>query len=107
MIIGADGVTEDWRQAFPRPAAVSARQIIGRLFWNPAWNDALFVVSCAERIAEQPTQHSINEITQRIRQLPQIQGAEKGRFRLTFVSREGDEFSREVVYISEEFALRP
>lgn len=80
--------------------------MIGRLFWNPAWNDALFMVSCGERIAEQPTDHSINEITQRIRQLPQVQGMDRGQFRLTFVSRICGRLHREVVFVSDPFALR-
>ena len=59
-IIGEDGKIEGWCDAFPRPATLSPCQITRRLFWNPAWNDALFMVSCAERIAEQPTYYSIN-----------------------------------------------
>ena len=104
-IIGAGEDREDWREAFPRPVALSLRQIIGGLFWSPAWNDALFVVSCAERIAEQPTEHSINEISQRIMKLPQVQGAAQARFRLTFVSRPRGMLHREVVFVSDPFAI--
>jgi hypothetical protein len=105
-IIGEDGKIEGWCDAFPRPATLSPCQITRRLFWNPAWNDALFMVSCAERIAEQPTYYSINEIRQRIRQLPQVQGAAHGRFRLTFVSRVGADVSRDVVFIADAFLIR-
>ena len=99
-------VADAWHALSRRPETVTPWHMIGRLFWNPAWNDALFMVSCAERIAEQPTDHSINEITQRIRQLPQVQGMDRGQFRLTFVSRICGRLHREVVFVSDPFALR-
>ncbi len=40
--------------------------MLRRLIWNPRWNESLFLVSCAERLADQPTAHSENEIFARI-----------------------------------------
>ncbi len=40
--------------------------MLGRLVWNAHWNEALFVVSCAERLVANPTAHSENEIFRRI-----------------------------------------
>ncbi len=36
------------------------------MFWNPEGNESLFLVSCAERIMENYTPHSENEILKRI-----------------------------------------
>jgi len=37
-------------------------QMSGRMFWNPSWNESLFLVSCAERLLQNPTPHSEDEI---------------------------------------------
>ena len=60
-------VTE-WSEFRPRAKQLSFLQIISRLFWNPEWNETLFMVSCAERILQNTTQyqHSENEILNRI-----------------------------------------
>ena len=100
--------TGDWQDFRPRPQAVTAVQMIGRLFWNPVWNDSLFVVSCAERIEQQPTDHSITEITQRIladnaatRMNPK---ARLVQFRLLFVHRDGADLVEDIVFVSDSVA---
>lgn len=94
-----------WREFRPRPVVVTPLQLFCRLFWNPIGNDALFVVSCAERIAEQPTAHSIGEINRRILfDLTQMDIDVAGklmRFRLVFLSREEKGVTEEVVFVSE------
>lgn len=72
--------------------------MIRRLFWNPDWNDTLFVVSCAERIQENPTEHNIAEIKRRISE-DVSQGA--FQFRLVFVHRDGED----IVFVSDVFPL--
>lgn len=62
----APGGDHDWREFRPRPQSVSVLQMIKRLFWNPDWSDYLYVVSCAERIQQDPTAHSIEEIRRAI-----------------------------------------
>ncbi|MBO9707801.1 MAG: hypothetical protein J7521_06290 [Caulobacter sp.] len=92
----------DWRAFGPRPERVSPLAMLGRLFWNPRWNQTLFVVSCAERLADQFTDHSQDEIFRRI-------GADLGpemsgrwlRFRLIFVRREGEAIVAEELYVSD------
>ncbi|WP_281992055.1 hypothetical protein [Sulfitobacter geojensis] len=78
--------------------------MLQRLFWNPAWNDALFVVSCAERIALGRTAHSIHEIETRVRR--DIHAAGKGgqagtfQFRLVFVHYDGGQRVEDIVFLS-------
>jgi hypothetical protein len=95
----------DWRELRPRPERVPAPVMLARLFWNPRWNETLFLVSCAERLVDRPTAHSQDEIFARIaRDLgrrPDGETLPEGlRFRLVFVSREGETIDREVLFAS-------
>lgn len=97
---------KNWHEFRPRPARLGLGQMLGRMFWNPAWNEQLFLVSCAERLMENPTAHSIEEIARRVSAgIPAAPAgeAEPGylQFRLVFVSREGAVILRDVEYISE------
>lgn len=101
----SDISAENWHEFRPRPPKVTPLQMLGRLFWNPKWNDALFVVSCAERIALDPHPHSINEINCRIlsdlRHLPMDAAGKLMRFRLVFVHRAEAGLVQEVVFLSD------
>jgi len=77
--------------------------MVKRLFWNPDWNESLFLVSCAERLMEAPTAHSTREILMRILSDGPGEAATHVQFRLVFVRREGAELIREVTYISPVF----
>jgi hypothetical protein len=101
-----DQVPEHWREFRPRPTDLPVSTMLRRLLWNPRWNESLFVVSCAERLMDQPTDHSRDEIFKRIAadlaRLPQGDAAGDWlSFRLVFVSREDETVSREELYRSE------
>jgi len=74
------------------------------LFWNAKWNESLFLVSCAERLIEFPTQHSENEIFKRIAtELLNSPNSAKEpffQFRLIFIRREGERLIEEILYQS-------
>lgn len=55
-----------WRAFRPHPAHVPVTAAIGRLFWNSRWNETLFLVTCAERLLEQPSSFRENEILRRV-----------------------------------------
>ena len=103
-LAGPDEATaRDWHEFRPRPQHVSPLAVLRRLFWNPRWNESLFVVTCAERLIDQPTAHSEDEIFRRI---AADLGDEAGwlTFRLVFLSRDGEAMVREVLF---EAAPRP
>lgn len=97
---------EDWREFRPRPQRVPPHVLLARLFWNPRWNESLFLVSCAERLIDRATAHSEDEIFARIAgdlarardasALPQWLA-----FRLVFLHREGEAVTRQVRFQSE------
>jgi len=102
----------EWREFRPRPARLSFVQMLGRMLWNPRWNESLFLVSCAERLVECPTQHSEDEILKRIIKEfeanpsdSHLLAATHLQFRLVLVQRQGSQLEHEVVYLSRSQAL--
>ena len=78
--------------------------MLAYLLWNPKGNEALYVVSCAERIAISTCPHSINEITTRIlhdiAELPINTCTKLMQFRLVFVASNASGPTRETVFTS-------
>ena len=95
----------NWTEVRPKPKRVSFQTMLKHLFWNPYRNESLFLVSCAERIIENPTDHSRQEILKRI-----VADLERDpamaplppylQFRLVFVSRNKAKLQRRVRYTS-------
>lgn len=92
-----------WLEFRPRPARVRLLAMLGRLLWNARWNETLFVVTCAERVLAEPTEHSQNEIFRRIADdladRPDKDGAWLS-FRIVLLSEHGGAISREIAFIS-------
>lgn len=108
----AEEAPQEWREFRPRPSSISFRAIAARLLFNPQWNEALFLVSCAERIAEAPDDHSVREIFDRIRadlvrtaHAPCL--AKFLRFRIASVRRRDDAIVREIIFVSPARQLNP
>lgn len=100
-----DTATDAWCAFRPRPDRLSALAMLGRLVWNPRWNETLFLVSCAERLVDHPTAHSQDEIFRRIAaDLARAPHADDLPtwlwFRLVFVRREGKALVRETLFTS-------
>ncbi len=94
-----------WLEFRPRPERLPVPAMVGRLFWNAQWNETLFIISCAERLMETPTEHSQNEIFRRIAaDLTEQPGAAWLRFRIALLSEREGAIEREIAFIS---AARP
>ncbi len=110
LLSKGDEAPAAWQEFRPRPLTITPLRMAFRLLWNPGWNDTLFVVSCAERIYQQPTAHSVTEIMQRIQSDIEILGVDTGgrllQFRLVFVHREGAALEEQVVFISDPFLAK-
>ena len=104
LLPNRDTLPNKWYEFRPRALKTSPFQMLRCLFWNPEWNETLFVVSCAERIAQHPTNHSIKEINQRI--LADLDRMNFGtrdmlmQFRLVFVQQGQTGLTREEVFLS-------
>jgi hypothetical protein len=105
LLKAAHDVPENWQEFRPRPAHLSLASMLKRLFWNPRWNETLFLVSCAERPMENGAEHSAREIAKRI-QTELEQKALYGRempylkFRLAFVHRQGIRLQEHITFTS-------
>lgn len=102
----------DWQEFRPRPAQLSFGKMLQRMLWNPQWNESLFMVSCAERLLENPTRHSEDEIFKRIQREIERTGsrpedATQVQFRLLMVERRDTVLYREVDYLSPIRPLTP
>ena len=78
-----------------------------RMLWNPRWNESLFLTSCAERILENPTLHSEDEILNRImRDIlgnnagTQVNTATHMQFRLLVIQRHGSQLQHTIAFHS-------
>ena len=94
----------DWCEFRPRPQRTSFAAMLSRLLWNARWNEALFVVSCAERLLAEPTDHSQDEIFHRIAaDLAERQEALGAwlRFRIVLVNEDEGAIAREVAFVSD------
>lgn len=98
LITGEDA--DRWVEAFPRPATLSPLAMLSRLFWNPDWNDQLFLVSCAERMVEAPSDHSLRNLNERIARRLDCDGSVSLQIRLIFVTRAADGVARTTLYES-------
>ncbi len=95
----------NWQEFRPRPARLPISSMLKRMFWNPGWNESLFLVSCAERLMASPTEHSSQEILKRIkaeleRNSIDVMATPFLRFRLVFLSREGSQIQKHITFIS-------
>lgn len=88
-----------WQEFRPRPAQLTPLQMIARLFWNPGWNETLFLVSCAERLIDEPTDHSRDEIFRRVS--AGLDADAFMQFRLVFLSRRGETIETDVCFVSD------
>lgn len=100
----------DWEEFRPRPERLSLGSMVRRMIWNPRWNESLYLVTCAERVIQNPSEHSSREISDRIRtELHRVGRAAEAfpffRFRLVFMSRLGTEIRRDVVFESPVYAI--
>jgi len=106
-----------WKNFRPR-ANVPFYKMLIRMFWNARWNEFLFVVSCAERLIENPTLHSENEIFKRIdadikqSRLQEIEGDKNAispdtylQFRIQLVNRENDTLIDKIAFESQRRLL--
>lgn len=98
-----DETPNHWQEFRPRPSHLSFLQMLKRMLWNPKWNESLYLVSCAERIIEEHTVHSENEILNRIQKelaSKKSTTATHLQFRLLFIQRQEHKLIEKVIFTS-------
>lgn len=98
--------TSQWQELCLRPKQLSVIDFVKSIFYNPRWNEALYIMNCAERLVIDPNKHCVEEIMRRIRTELEHRGMDLKstpylQFRLIVISREGNELQKEILFSSE------
>lgn len=106
---------DHWAEARPLRRRLGLADCLGSFFWNPRWNETLFLVTCAEQAIRadfDPDDHGIREIRDRLRAdlRADLGGEGDGaapwfRFRILLLSRDGDTVRRDAVYTSPPYPV--
>jgi hypothetical protein len=56
-----------WEKLYPKPFQVSLLQKIISIFWNPRWNEYLFLINCVESFIKKPTKKNEVEVVKLIK----------------------------------------
>lgn len=93
---------EPWCECRPKRPRMGIVDYVISFFWNARWNESLFLATCAERMMQNPSDHSTRELRRRLRRDFAADGSLPAffRFRLVFVSREDAHLRRDVTYVS-------
>jgi hypothetical protein len=95
-----------WQEFCPRPDHLPLSAMMGRLVWNPTWNEHLYLVTCSERFLHGGIEARGGELLCRLgahlrRSIARGDAAQYFQMRLLLVSRDGqDRLVREEVYRS-------
>ena len=105
-----NGAAPAWQEYQPRPNRISLGTVIFRLFWNPRWNEALYLVSLAERLTLDPTAHSTDEIQRHLLAEAVSTGKHPHdaylQFQLAFVCEEDRGIVQTITHISDPCLIR-
>lgn len=98
-------VPDNWQESHPRPAHLSITCMLKRMFYNPRWNETLYLVRSAELYTKNPTEHSSREILTLIKAELECSSFDSAatpylQFRLVFVHRDGAQLQKNITYIS-------
>jgi len=103
IVANADEPAPRWQEFRPRPDRLSVTTMLRRLLWNPRWNETLFMVTCAEKVLDEPSAWQVDELLTRIAaEVPhdQFTGPSYLRFRIVVVAREGERITEHVRFVS-------
>jgi hypothetical protein len=113
LVGGSSDDSPTWREVHPRPARVSFGVMLARLFWNHRRNESLYLVSCAERLVDDPTEQRALQLWRRVVDTAiseMVVGEPSGhaflRVRIVETHRQHGRVVEHVVYTSAERPLR-
>lgn len=77
--------------------------MLRKLLWNPRWNEMLFMVTCAEKLLDEPSPWHEDELLTRIAadfMRERSPGPGYLRFRIVIVQREDKRITERVSFVS-------
>lgn len=97
---GEDARPAAWQPWRPRPVRLPVTRMLLRLVWNPAWNETLFQVRCAERLIEGDLEFPRRELERCLARDLRAPGAEAFQYRVLALQRRGARVQPEVMFLS-------
>lgn len=93
----------DWQELNPRPEHLPFGKMLLRLFYNPQWNETLFLTRCAERLItnDEPAHHQ-EEIFKHIiaKNDHDLEHFAYMQFRLIFIERHNEALKSHTLFTS-------
>jgi hypothetical protein len=107
IVAKTDDPAAHWQEFRPRPAHLSFVCMLQRLLWNPLWNESLYMLSCAERLIDEPSAMRVDELLTRIADAiahgeagDKINRSDYLIVRIVVVKREGEQITQRVSFVS-------
>ena len=103
IVAKADDPAAHWQEFRPRLEHLPVATMLWRLLWNPLWNESLFMVSCAEKLIDEPSAMREDELLTRIARGElgdKATGPAYLMFRIVVVKRDGEQITRRVGFVS-------
>lgn len=103
---------QQWQDFRPQPARITLTQGLLRLFFNPQWNETLYINTCAEHLFEAPSLMREQEIMQRLLAMlgkGEVAADSNARylvFRVNALVRDAHKITQAVVFISRPALLK-
>lgn len=110
-LLADDSSASDWQPFRPHPQHLPLLQLFRRLLWNPARNEALYLLSSCEKILARDSAQAQQVIAGRIAQalqsgeIPLPEGMHRLRFRLLEVEREAGAILQHERFVSPAYAI--
>lgn len=101
LLDSLDDQSSDWQEFCLRPKSMSFLELIKTLFFNPTWNESVYVMDCAERLIVDPCDDDEKEIMQRIKKSLELKDGSYIQFRLVFVTKYGHLLQRDMLFTSQ------
>lgn len=100
-----DGAGSHWQALRSRPIRVSPARMIAGLVWNPRGNESLYLVSCAERLLDDPSPARADRLWRRVARIVRDDEATAAsdlflRVRVVETVREDGRLVRQVAFVS-------
>jgi len=107
LVARPDDPVADWQEFRPHPAHVSSVSMLRSLLWHPRWNESLYMVSCAEKIIDEPSAMRENELVRRIANAIQRGEVTNSltqpaflRMRIVVLQRKAGQITSQVMFVS-------
>jgi hypothetical protein len=97
-----------WKELYPKPFKLSFSKMLIHIFWNPRWNEYLFLIYCVEKFITNPTEKNKEKILYLIkielgRNSINFTDTPYYQFRLIFLFRDDTKLEKQILFKSKVY----